>query len=139
MKASVLYRIASVLILLFAAGHTLGFRKIDPKWQIDSLVESMRTTRFVTQGVSRTYWDSYTGFGLFVSLLLVFAAVLAWQLGGLPPSTLTLMRGPGWTLAISFAAVTVLSWRYFFIAPVVFSSIISLCLFAAAWLSSDTA
>lgn len=139
MKASVLYRIASVLILLFAAGHTLGFRKIDPKWQIDSLVEAMRTTRFVTQGFSRTYWDFYTGFGLFVSLLLVFAAVLAWQLGGLPPSTLTLMRGSGWALAISFAAVTVLSWRYFFIAPVVFSSIISLCLFAAAWLSSDTA
>jgi len=28
----VLYRIASVLLLLFAIGHTLGFTKTDPKW-----------------------------------------------------------------------------------------------------------
>jgi len=38
-------------------------------------------------------------------------------------------------LAICFAAGTVLSWKYFFIAPIGFSTIISLCLIAAAWLS----
>ncbi len=43
MKASLLYRIASILLLLFAAGHTLGFRQIDPKWGVDSLIQSMRS------------------------------------------------------------------------------------------------
>jgi hypothetical protein len=29
--------------------------------------------------------------------------------------------------------VTFLSWRYFFIAPVVFSAVITVCLVLAAW------
>ena len=32
MRASLFYRIAAVLLLLFAAGHTLGFRQSDPAW-----------------------------------------------------------------------------------------------------------
>lgn len=77
MKAPVLYRISSVLLLLFAAGHTLGFRKTDPKWGIDSVVRAMRSVRFDAQGFSRTYWDFYVGFGLFVTAFIVFAAILA--------------------------------------------------------------
>jgi hypothetical protein len=137
-KAPILYRISSVLLLLFAAGHTLGFRETDPKWGVDSLVGSMRSVRFDAQGFSRTYWDFFVGFGLFVSVFLVFAAVLAWQLGGLAPETLAHMRGPAWALVFCFAAVTILSWRYFFIAPVAFAIVITVCLTAAAWVSGKT-
>jgi len=136
LKASVLYRIASVLLLLFAVGHTLGFRQVDPQWGVDSLIASMRTIHFDVQGFSRSYWDFYTGFGLFVTVFLLFAAFLAWQLGGLPAQTLAGMRGVAWAFAICFAAVTVLSWGYFFIAPVIFSSVVTICLIAAAWLSA---
>lgn len=138
MKARILYRISSVLLLLFAAAHTFGFRQTDPKWGVDSLIGSMRSVRFNAQGFSRTYWDFFVGFGLFVTVFLVFAAVLAWQLGSLAPETLALMRGPTWTLVICFAAVTILSWRYFFIAPLVFAILITVCLTAAAWLSAKT-
>ena len=131
-----LYRIASVLLLLFAIGHTLGFRKTDPEWGVDSLIGSMRSIHFAAQGFSRTYWDFYGGFGLFVSVFLLFAAVLAWQLGGLPAETLALMRRTAWALAFCFAAVTALSWRYFFTTPIVFSTMITVCLIAAAWLSA---
>jgi hypothetical protein len=31
-KPSVLYRVASVLLILFTVGHTLGFRQVDPSW-----------------------------------------------------------------------------------------------------------
>jgi hypothetical protein len=31
MNASLMYRIASALLVLFAAGHTLGFRQTDPQ------------------------------------------------------------------------------------------------------------
>jgi hypothetical protein len=137
-KAPILYRISSVLLLLFAAAHTLGFRQTDPKWGVDSLIGSMRSVRFDAQGFSRTYWDFFVGFGLFVTVFLVFAAALAWQLGGLRAETLALMRGPAWALVICFAAVTILSWRYFFIVPVVFASVITVCLAAAAWLTAKT-
>jgi hypothetical protein len=136
LKPSILYRTASVLLLLFAAGHTLGFRKIDPNWGADSLISSMRSIHFDAMGSSRTYWDFYVGFGLFVSVFLLFAAVLAWQLAGLPAEILGLMRGTAWALVICFSAVTILSFRYFFILPIAFSIVIFLCLTAAAWLSA---
>lgn len=137
MKPSVLYRIAAVLLVLFAVGHTLGFRQIDPKWGIDSLVSSMRSIHFQTQGVIRTYWDFYVGFGLFVTVLLLFLAALTWQLGGLPAATLASMRVLLWALAICFIALTILTWRYFFLAPLVFCIVISLCLITAAWVASS--
>ena len=132
MKASMFYRIAAVLLLLFEAGHTSGFPWSDPKWGVD--LGSMRSTHFYIMGFSRTYWDFYVGFGLFVSVFLLLALVLAWQLGRLPPESLALMRGTAWAFALCFAAITVLSWKYFFIIPIVFSALITLCLTAAAWL-----
>jgi len=96
----------------------------------------MRSTHFYIMGFSRTYWDFYIGFGLFVSVFLLLAVVLAWQLGRLPPESLALMRGTAWAFALCFAAITVLSWKYFFVIPIVFSVVITLCLTAAAWLSA---
>ena len=59
MNASTFYRIAAVLLLLFALGHTLGFRQSDPKWGVDALLGSMRSIRFDVQGFRRTYWDLF--------------------------------------------------------------------------------
>jgi hypothetical protein len=138
MNSAVLYRISAILLVLFAGGHTIGFRRVDPRWGIDAVVSGMQTTRFDVQGMSRTYWGFYVGFGLFVTVLLLFAAVLAWQLGRLPAEILHAMPLVRWGLALSFIAVTYLSWRYFFPAPVIFSAVIALCLVGAAWLSART-
>jgi len=139
MKASLFYRIAAVLLLLFATGHTLGFRQSDPRWGVDALLGSMRSIHFEVQGFNRTYWDLFVGAGFFVSVFLLFSAVLAWQLGGLPADALARVRGTGWAFAVCFAAVTVLSWRYFFVLPIVFSAVITVCLVVAAWLSGKQA
>jgi len=135
MKAPIFYRIAAVLLLLFAAGHTLGFRESDPTWGVETLLGSMRSIRFDIQGFSRTYWDLFVAAGFSVGVFYLFAAVLAWQLGGLPAETLVVMRVIVWALPLCFAAITVLSWRYLFIVPIVFSMVITVCLIAAAWLS----
>ncbi len=136
MKASLLYRIAAVLLLLFAAGHTLGFRQSDPAWKVDALLGSMRSHHFDIQGFSRTYWDLFVAAGFSVGVLYLFAAVLAWQLGGLPAQTLAVMRVTAWALPLCFAAITVVSCRYLFILPIAFSGVITACLAAAAWLSA---
>lgn len=135
MKASLLYRIASVLLVLFAVGHTLGFRRTKPEWGLEPLLASMREIHFVVDGLSRTYWNFYVGFGLFVSVLLLFAALVSWQLGSLPAETLLHMRVIVWALPLCFVVVTILSWKYFFILPIVFSIAITVCLLLAAWLS----
>ena len=136
MKASLFYRIAAVLLLLFAVGHTLGFRQSDPKWGVDALLGSMRSIHFDVQGFNRTYWDLFVAAGFSVGVFYLFAAILAWQLGGLPAATLALMRGTAWAFALCFAAITVLSWKYFFIIPIVFSMVITVCLIAAVWRSA---
>jgi hypothetical protein len=134
MKASWLYRIASVLLLLFAIGHTLGFRQTFPEWGVGSLIDSMRSIHFDAQGFTRTYWDFFSAFGFFFSVFLLFAAVLAWQLGGLPAEIFARMRRTAWALALCFVAVTALCFKYAFTAPIVFSTLITICLIAAAWL-----
>jgi hypothetical protein len=136
MRASVFYRIASVLLWLFAAGHTLGFRQSDPAWGVDALLGSMRSIHFDVQGFRRTYWDLFEAAGFSVGVLYLFAAALAWQLGRLPAETLALMRVTAWAFALCFAAIAVVSCRYLFILPIAFSIAITLCLTLAAWLSA---
>jgi hypothetical protein len=54
MKASLFYRIAAVLLLFFAVGHTLGFRQYDPTRGVDTLVRSTRSIHFDVQGFRGT-------------------------------------------------------------------------------------
>lgn len=133
MKLSFLYRLTSVLLVLFAVGHTLGFRQVDPSWHVNSLILALKSTHFSVQGMDRTYWDFYTGFGIFVTVFLLFTAVLTWQLGRQPKEVLSTMRILSWSLAACFVTITILSWMYFFVVPVVFSAAIALCLVCAAW------
>jgi hypothetical protein len=139
LKPAIFYRIASVLLLIFAALHTFGFRQVDASWGVDSMIGSMRSIHFDIMGTSRTYWDFFVGFGFLFSVFLVFTAVLTWQLGRLPDRTLAPMRGIAWTLVICFAAVMIVCLTYTFIVPKVLSVLVLVCLAAAAWLSPKPA
>jgi hypothetical protein len=134
MTASLLYRVASVLLVLFALGHTIGFRRVDPRWGVEAPIAALKSTRFVVQGFQRDYWGFYVGFGLMATLFFLFAAFLSWQFGGMPREALAAIPGVRWAFAAAFVGVTVLSWRYFFVAPVIFSVVITACLLLAAWL-----
>jgi hypothetical protein len=96
----------------------------------------MRSIHFDALGSNRTYWDFFIAAGLSDGALYLFAAILAWQLGGLPAASLALMRSTAWAFALCFAAITVLSLRFLFVIPVAFSMLITICLTAAAWLSA---
>ena len=136
MRASLFYRIGSVLLVLFTLGHTVGFRQKTGVADADTVATLMRSIRFTVQGSQRTYWDFYVGFGLFVTVFLLFSAVLSWQLSRLSQEILAKIPAATWGLAICFVSVTILSWNYFCIAPGVFSTLITVCLVAGAWLSN---
>ena len=134
MKASLLYRVASVLMVLFALGHTLGFRQDVPEWGATSVIAAMRATHFDAQGFDRTYWDFFCAFGTFFSVFLLTSGWLAWQLGGLSQGAPEpFARHTAWALLVSFGAITILCFRYAFTTPVVFSVLITVCLAAAVW------
>jgi hypothetical protein len=137
-KARILYRISSVLLLLFAAGHTFGFRQNNPEWGAGAVIELMRSVHFDAQGFTRTYWDFFSAFGLLFSVFLLFSAVLAWLLGGLPAEIFARVRSIAWAFAACFVAVTALSWRFAFTTPIVFSALIAVCSIAAVGVSAKT-
>ncbi len=133
MKARLLYRIASILIFLFTLGHSLAYPWSDPAWGVDTT--AMRSTHFPILGFSRTYWDFYVGSGLTISVFLLLAGILAWQLGSLPKDGPPLFRTTKWALALTFATLAVLNWMFFFTIPIVFAAVIAVCLLIAAAMS----
>lgn len=132
MNAALLYRVSAILLLLFAAGHQLGFRKVDARWGVTALIDGLKSTSFEVQGARRTYWGFFSGFGFFVTVWLLFSAVLAWQLAGLPATTLASLRVISWAFAGCYVVIALLTWRYFFPAPLVFSVLVALGLVLAA-------
>jgi hypothetical protein len=128
-----LYTTATVLLLLFAIGHQLGFRKVDPSWHADQVVQAMQNVRMDVGGFQRTYWDFFSGFGFFVTALLLFSALTAWTLGhSSAGADLGLLR---WSMALCYVVIAVLTWLNFFLVPGIFATAVALCLVAAAALA----
>lgn len=131
MSSALFYRIASAILVLYVAAHQLGFRQVDPRWNADATVAAMKTT-FQVQGQTRSYWDFFSGFGFFCSGLLLFCAVLAWQLGALPADVMSRLKLVRWAFAACFVGLTIVTWRYIFWAPTAFTAVVALVLVLAA-------
>src|SRR5579864_7866946 len=100
MNATLLYRIASVLLIVFAAGHTVGFLTFKaPTPEAVAVRDAMKNVHFQLGSASFSYEGFYVGFGLFVTAYMLFSAFLAWHLGVLAA------RSP--------LAIGALSWSFF--------------------------
>ena len=89
------FPISSVLILLFAIGHTLGFRHTDPSWGVDQALSILKRTMFHIQGFDRTYYGFYAVW-LFRTVFLLFTVIVTWELGRLPAATLAQLPWLTW-------------------------------------------
>ena len=137
MRISLIYRTVAVLLVLYALGHTLGFNRVDPAWGVTAPITELQAIRFTVQGApGRTYWGFYLGFGYFCSALLLLSAMLAWQVGGLPHDMVRRMQPLLWSFALAFAVTSVITWKFFFTAPVMFSIVITVGLIGGAWRAS---
>jgi hypothetical protein len=64
--------------------------------------------------------------------LLLFCAILAWQLAKLPADVLSRLALVRWALAACFVAQTILTWVYVAPVPAIFSAVTTLVLVLAA-------
>jgi hypothetical protein len=138
MKRSILLRIASVLTLIFCAGHTyatLAPFSVDPEQA--AVFMAMQAFPFEIMGARRTHWEFYRGFSLLFSVTLLLLAVLLWQLAGLVKSDPVRVRPLVGSLFLAYLGFTVLCGMYFFIAPAAFSAAVAVCL-ALVFTSSRT-
>lgn len=132
-KPHVLLRIASIIALLFAAGHTAGAPWTPAKGMAESaLVMMMKSLHFDVMGTQRTYFDFYYGFGVSISVYLLAQAIILWQAGGIAKTNPTAARPIMLTMLASYIAVSVITVMYFFAAPIVFSALVCV-LIAWAW------
>ncbi len=138
MKPSVLLRVASVLTLIFCAGHTyaaLHVSSSDPEQA--AVFMAMQAFPFEIMGARRTHWDFYRGYSLLFSVTLLLLAVLLWQLAGLAKSNPVGARPFIGSLFLAYLGFTILSGVYFFMAPAVFSAAVAVCV-ALAFTSART-
>jgi hypothetical protein len=129
MRTVLFLRIASVLTLVHAVLHTIGgvFGGAAPGAQ-QAAVTAMQINQFQVMGVTRTFWDFYMGLGLAGSVSMTVEAVVFWQLGSLAKTDALRLRPILATFLIGFLGVAVVSYRYFFVAPVIAEILIALCL-----------
>jgi hypothetical protein len=134
MKPTLLYRIASVLLIFFAAGHTVGFLKFKPPSPESVAVwNTMNDVHFLVGKAEYSYGGFYQGFGLFATIYLLFAAYLAWFLGGLARKNPQAIGSLGWAFFALQVASIALSAIYFFPLPIVLSVLVTICVGWAAW------
>ena len=129
MKTALFLRIASVLTLIHAALHTIGgvFGGAAPGVQ-QATVAVMKANEFAVMGVMRSYGDFYRGLGLVVSVFLTVEAVVFWQLGSLAKTDAVRLRPVLATFLVGYLCAAAVSYRYFFVAPVITEILIALCL-----------
>lgn len=139
MRPPILLRAASVLTLIHAVLHSYGLLSApSPGQEEAALLDAMQSFKFDAMGSPRTYWDFYLGFGLFLTVNLILLAVILWQLATLAKSEPAKARPFMGLLCIAFVAFMVLSWLYFFVAPLAIEAVIAL-LVGLAYVSSRQA
>jgi hypothetical protein len=134
MSATAPYRIAAILFVLFAAGHTLGFLTFKPPTtEALAVRDAMNNVHFEVGRASFSYGGFYIGFGLYLTAYLIFSAFLAWHLGNVAVAYPAAIGILGWIFFAIQIAGLALSWMYFSIAPTILSALVAMCLGWGAW------
>jgi hypothetical protein len=122
MRAKLPLRISSIILFLFALGHTVGFQTFRPASQQGiEVMEAMRSVPFAFGSATVHWMDLYVGFGLAVSVSGFFSSIVAWRLSSATVAEMALARVITWLLCATQVASIVISLRYFGVVQAGFS------------------
>ena len=130
MKAPALYRIAGVLLILFAAGNAFFLLKL---WQASA---SMHDVQYHLRHRALRDTQVVLGLGLVCSLCALFGAYLVWHLGALAQSTPQAIGALGWVVFAYQVMGIFVTWVVFSGLVLVLSACIAVCTGWATWLST---
>lgn len=133
MNPRIWLRIAAILTLIHSVLHTIGgvYGAAAPGPQ--TVAETaMKANTFMALGSLRSLWMFYRGMGLSVTVFLTVGAIIFWLLGDLTSVLGAGLRPILITFAAGYVAFAVVSWQYFFLAPIVVELLIAACLIIAA-------
>ena len=129
-----LYRAATILLLIFCTGHTLGGMLLQSSRgpEADAVFESMKSVKFNFNGATCTWYNFWFGFGIEASINQLLSAVIAWQLDKVPPEQWDVVKGLAWALVAAHLLNTILTWAYFFTGAGLLSTVVTILLAAGA-------
>lgn len=133
MKPAIWFRTASILMLLFAAGHTYGFLSFRPRSpEALAVWSAMNSVHFTESEDTFTYANFYTGFGLFVSASFCFIAALSWLLGSMAKRAPSDARLIAFFLTALQLVNIILAIKFFAIPQASFSAMSAICFLIGA-------
>jgi len=134
LSATLLYRIAAFVFVLFALGHTYGFLHLRaPSAEARAVFDAMNTVHFEVGGRSFSYGGFYRGFGLSCTVSMLLSAFLSWHLGELSRAAPASIGALGWVFFAAQVAGGVLSFLYFGLPPMVLSALVAAVVGVAAF------
>ena len=124
MNPSLLLKIGAIILLLYSTGHTFGavvfYRAHSPEEA--AIIDSMKDYHVPLKVSSaRTLWDFFYGFGLAVGFLNYALAAIAWIAARQAGQSGTFVGHICLILAAACLSQTYLSWRHFFVMPLLLS------------------
>ena len=128
MTTTLWLRIASVISLIFTAGHTFGGLSQWSPMGDNPVLKSMTDVRFNTMGANRSYLDFFMGFGWSISILMLMETILLWQLASLAKTEPPRLRPMIAVIAMATVASGVIAWRFIFPIPALFSAALAIVL-----------
>jgi hypothetical protein len=131
MKASALYKIASILLLVAAAANTYGVVRF---WQAGGAMNRVP----LPEDHRISYGPVVLVLGVFCSLCVLFAAYLAWHLSVLATTTPQAIDALGWALFVYQVLGVYVSFNELSGLVRILTIALAICTGWAAWLSRGT-
>ena len=133
MSATLLYRIAAVLLILFAAAHTFGTLIAQPPTPEAAGIRDNMNKPFAVEGKSYSYGNFYKGLAICITIYLLLLAFLAWHLAGMAARHPEAIGALGWVLCASKLATMIAAWIYIAPVPAITAAVVAFVLGLAAW------
>jgi uncharacterized membrane protein YoaK (UPF0700 family) len=132
MKPWIWLRVAAALQGLGAVLHTIASMDSPSRGPAEEAVfTAMQSFRFQIAGVTRSHWDFYQGYELFITVVFAVLAVLIWQLSNLSKTEPRQAVPFVVTILAAEILMSAIGWEYFFAGPGGMSILIAVCLVAA--------
>jgi len=125
MRSPVVLKSLSVILFVFALGHTLGTSSPQVRRgpAEAALFRAMQSYRFPIMGFTRSYWDFYRGLAITAGILMFALAAIAWQLSGIAQRHGREALPIALTLLLGCAGMLVVGFEFLFAIPIVFSAV----------------
>ena len=130
MKASALYRAASILLIVAAAGNTYAVVRF---WQAGGAMNSVP----LPEDHRLSYGPVVLALGVFCSLCVLFAAYLAWHLGALARTNPQAIGALGWALFAYQVLGVFVSFHELSGVVRILTVALAICTGLAAWMSGS--